>query len=301
MEVDDGTEAMQPAHILVVEDDPDTGELLRALLIENGYTASVADGGSEALRLLEAEHPDLVLMDLLLPEMDGYEVTQRIRARADGDLPIIVLTAVTETSSRLRGFDVGADDFVIKPFLPPELLARISVQLRWNRAVRQLSDQAAFLKQALDSVTRRQHQVETGFELERRMRSELLRSVNTHLQSLCTVFDAEFRRQPPGPGREALQRVIPRLRGAALVYQIAERLSDETTDFAEILRTIASSLKTVYSPRKRIPISVDAAPVNVASTLASPLSMIATELITNAFRHAFPASRFGSISVRCRV
>lgn len=301
MELDATAETTEPASILVVEDDEDTAEFLTELLTEAGYTVTIAVDGAAALAHIESHPPDLVLMDLTLPGLDGYTVTERIRSGPLEALPIIMLTAAGQASSKLRGFDVGADDFVVKPFLAPELLARISAQLRRSRAIRTLEDQSTFLDNALELMSRRQHEAATSFEIERSMRNELLHSVNTHLESLCTVFDAELRRQPPGAGREALQRVVPRLRGAALVYQISEALTGESADFGALLRTIASSLKTVYSPRKRIPVSVEAGNLHIPSTTASPLAMIASELITNAFKHAFPHGRFGAITISCRI
>ncbi len=301
MELEEAADEFETANILVVEDDEDTAGFLQTFLSESGYTVTVAASGEAALTQLDSQPPDLILMDLMLPDMDGYAVTKRIRSGALGEVPIIIVTAAGYTSSKLRGFDVGADDFVVKPFLAPELLARISVQIRRTRAIRNLADQSTFLRDALELTSHREKEAVTNFEIERSMRNDLLRSVNTHLESLCTVFEGELRRQPPGAGREALQRVIPRLRGATLVYKISEALTGETADFGALLRSIASSLKSVYSPRKRIPISVDTDNLELPSTTASPLAMVASELITNAFKHAFPHSRFGAITIASRI
>jgi DNA-binding response OmpR family regulator len=283
--------------VLVVEDDPDTSEFLRVLLDTAGYSVTLAGDGLAALDRLDDQPPDLVLLDLLLPGMDGYTVAERIRAKDGHMIPIIMLTATRQDTSKLRAFNAGVDDFVVKPFSDRELLARISVQLRRREAMRQLENERSFLERALKIVSSQNRQTEASVEIERNMRFDLLRSVNTHLQSLCSVFEAEYRRQPPGAGRDALQRVLPRLRSAALVYQISEALTEETADFGRLLQTIATSLKSVYSPRKRIPIEVEAGELILPTEIASPLAMIANELITNAFKHAFPHSRFGSIKL----
>src|SRR3712207_965804 len=147
---------IETANILVVEDDVDTADFLSALLVEAGFTVEIAPDGPRALDRLESQAPDIVLMDLMLPGMDGYAVIERIRGGTGPGLPIIILTAAGQDSSKLRGFDVGADDFVLKPFSGPELLARIAVQLRRSRELRQLEDQSAFLERALELMSRRQ-------------------------------------------------------------------------------------------------------------------------------------------------
>jgi DNA-binding response OmpR family regulator len=209
----------QAAQILIVEDDEETALFLSALLADAGYSTTVAPDGRAALKSLRGATPDLVLMDLMLPGLDGYAVTERIRAEGLTSIPIIMLTAAHQETSKVRGFDAGADDFVVKPFSSSELLARVTVQLRRSHAIRSLEGHSSYLEQALELSSRRQAEIATSAEIERSLRNDLLRSVNTHLQSLCTIFDTEYRRQPPGPGREALLRVIPRLRGAALVYR----------------------------------------------------------------------------------
>src|SRR5215210_1248615 len=97
------------ACILVIEDDEDTAEFLRVMLTDEGYSVTTAGSGQEALRLLDETVPDLVLMDIMLPGMDGYAVTERIRDRSDKAIPIIMLTAADQPTSRLKGFNVGAD------------------------------------------------------------------------------------------------------------------------------------------------------------------------------------------------
>ncbi len=117
-----------PEHILVIEDDPQIADLLRRGLIYEGYSVEVAGDGLDALTAARDRPPDLVLLDLMLPGMDGLTVCKRLRAA--NDVPILILTARDAVPDRVKGLDAGADDYVVKPFNFDELLARIRAQLR---------------------------------------------------------------------------------------------------------------------------------------------------------------------------
>ncbi|MFE5795694.1 response regulator transcription factor [Streptomyces sp. NPDC056503] len=116
------------SRLLVVEDDPDLSLALRVLLTRGGYDVSLAADGREALRLLFAERPALMVLDLLLPGLDGWEVLDRTRDMSD--LPVLVLSGLGELDDRVRGLRSGADDYLVKPFAQAELLARIEALLR---------------------------------------------------------------------------------------------------------------------------------------------------------------------------
>lgn len=114
--------------ILIVEDDADIADVLRRSLRNEGYEVRTVGDGAEALDVAESFYPDLVVLDLGLPGMDGLEVCRRLRS--DGDVPILMLTARAETDDRVTGLDSGADDYLVKPFERRELLARIRALLR---------------------------------------------------------------------------------------------------------------------------------------------------------------------------
>lgn len=115
-------------HILVVEDEPPLRRMLRAALADAGYRVSEAASGVEALRAAVSQPPDLVLLDLGLPDLDGQEVLQRLREWYTG--PVVVLSARDQEPQKVRALDAGADDYVTKPFGTGELLARLRVALR---------------------------------------------------------------------------------------------------------------------------------------------------------------------------
>jgi len=115
-------------HILVVDDDLEIRELLAHFLREHGYRVTLAEDGKALFQALEVELPDLVVLDLMLPGEDGLSLCRRLSS--DHSLPIIMLTAVAEDADRIVGLEMGADDYLTKPFNPRELLARIRAVLR---------------------------------------------------------------------------------------------------------------------------------------------------------------------------
>ncbi|HVR29427.1 MAG TPA: response regulator transcription factor [Thermoanaerobaculia bacterium] len=121
------------ATILVVEDDPSLLAGLALNLRKSGYRIRTAADGAAALASLESERPDLVLLDLMLPGVDGLEILSRIRT-TDASLPVVVLTALGSEDEKIRGLDVGANDYVTKPFSVAELLARVRAALRARAA-----------------------------------------------------------------------------------------------------------------------------------------------------------------------
>jgi len=114
--------------VLVVDDEPQIVRLMRSYLEEAGYRVITAYDGQEALYAARREKPDLVLLDILMPKMDGMEFTRRVRR--EQDVPVIMLTARTEETDRIVGLELGADDYVTKPFSPREVVARVRAVLR---------------------------------------------------------------------------------------------------------------------------------------------------------------------------
>lgn len=120
-----------PKKILIVEDETDIAQLVKFYLEKEGLRTNVAKSGGEALKLLKSERPDLVILDLMLPEMDGIEVCKKVRGAPDTALlPIVMLTAKAEESDIIVGLELGADDYVTKPFSPKALVARVKALLR---------------------------------------------------------------------------------------------------------------------------------------------------------------------------
>lgn len=130
--------------ILVVEDEVTVRRVIRQYLEREGYTVIETDNGGQALQLLHQEEPDLLILDIMLPGIDGYTIARSLRRPVDDnnvqDIPIIMLTARSEESDRLTGFEVGTDDYVTKPFSPRELVMRVKALLRRSKPDTPLSN-----------------------------------------------------------------------------------------------------------------------------------------------------------------
>ena len=121
-------------NIMVVEDDPNTKKLMQAILSQNGYEVILADNGEHALELLDKKHVDLIVLDIMMPRMDGYQFTEILR-ESNCTLPILMVTAKETKQDRRKGFIIGTDDYMVKPFDEEELILRIAALLRRSRIV----------------------------------------------------------------------------------------------------------------------------------------------------------------------
>jgi len=123
--------SLTPKKILIVEDEPDIAQLVKLYLEKDEFRPTIAKTGSEGLKLVKADRPDMVILDLMLPEMDGLEICKKIRTSLDTALlPIMMLTAKAEESDTIIGLELGADDYVTKPFSPKVLVARVKALFR---------------------------------------------------------------------------------------------------------------------------------------------------------------------------
>src|SRR5215467_2646328 len=121
----------QQGRVLVVEDERDVADLIRYNLTKEGYDVVIAPTGSDALKQAREVHPDLVLLDIMVPQLNGWEVCRRLKADVETkNIPVIMVTGRVEEGDKVLGFEMGADDYVTKPFSPRELIARIRAVVR---------------------------------------------------------------------------------------------------------------------------------------------------------------------------
>lgn len=184
--------------ILLVEDDPDTVSFIKLYLAREGYQLEVSEDGAAALRQFREIDPDLIILDLMLPQVGGMELCRRVRE--ESRVPIIMLTALAEEDDRIAGLNLGADDYVTKPFNPRELVARVRAVLR-RTTLGLLESAPPYLAYQSINVDLKRYKVTVGEQQVRLTPTELrllvllLREpdqVFTRTQIIDLVFGAEF-------------------------------------------------------------------------------------------------------------
>ena len=143
----------RPALIMMVDDTPANLSVLSDLLSARGFKISVAEDGESALEQLQYVQPDLILLDVLMPHLDGFTTCQRLKERPETrDIPIIFMTALTDTVEKVKGFELGAVDYITKPFQQEEVLARVNAHLALQQLKARLKESEARLERIIDSA-----------------------------------------------------------------------------------------------------------------------------------------------------
>src|ERR671933_1755983 len=151
-----------PSTILIVDDQPTNLKMLFSFLQESGFKVLVAQSGESAITKLDKVAPDLILLDVMLPGLDGFETCRRLKATAETqDIPVIFMTALCESLDKIKGLKVGAVDYITKPFQKEEVLARIENQLKIRKLSKQLEEQ----NQQLQKEIRTRRKIEERLEL----------------------------------------------------------------------------------------------------------------------------------------
>jgi adenylate cyclase len=206
----------QPRKILVVDDTPGNVKLLTDLLTVKGYEVATAESGHEALARIDADCPDLVLLDVMMPGMNGYEVCQRIRQNpATEILPVVMVTALDPAQERTKGIEAGADDFLGKPVNQQELLARVRSLLKVKEYYDTIQDQKAELAEWNKKLESRVEEQLAQLENMGRLK----RFLSPHLAEMVLAGEAA---DPLKPHRSAVTVVYIDLRGFTAFSQVSE-------------------------------------------------------------------------------
>jgi len=297
------TSAAARAEILVVEDTPASLELLSELLSQAGYTVRPAQEGRMALRSAQAKPPELILLDVRMPGIDGYEVCRRLKGDArTKDIPVIFLSALREEGDKLRGFELGAVDYIAKPYQPEEVLARVRTHVELRRLQTGLEDRVAertaqlLEAQASLQASEAQLQELAGFlqSVREEERARIARELHDELGQALTALRIDLgwlRGKCDALGAPVVER-------AAGAYALVERTIDALRRISEGLRPgmldvlgLAAAIEhhvTQFEERSGIActLAMNQEEFEIDGTLATAIFRLVQEALTNVLRHA---------------
>jgi signal transduction histidine kinase len=306
-------EAARRAEVLIVDDTTASLDLLGELLAGAGYAVRPAQDGRMALRSAKARPPDLILLDVRMPGIDGYEVCRQLKDDArTRDVPVIFLSALRDTGDKVRGFGLGAVDYIAKPFQPEEVLARVRTHVELRRLQTKLeervAERTAQLQQSEAELRESQRRLQelTGFlqSVREEERTTIARELHDELGQTLTALRIDLgalRRDCPSAGAAAMARV-----GAA--HGLVERIIDTLRRISEGLRPgvldalgLAAAIEHLtndFAERAGIActLTMNREDFDLDDRLAIVVFRVVQESLTNVSRHA----QAGSIDVDIR-
>jgi signal transduction histidine kinase len=281
--------------VLIVDDDPTARETLVAMLEGEGYDLQLAKDGIQALRMLEQVQPDLILLDIMMPGMDGFEVCRRIRSTpALAEVPIIILTALDDRDSLLRGIESGADDFLTKPVDRRELIARLRTIIRLNR-YHTLMEQREDIRHMAERVVAAQE--EERQRISRELHDDLGQALTTHLLALRNL--QQDLSLPVEVMFERLQSLYDQSYEIFVkVRRLAQDLRPPVLD-ALGLRVAMQTYCTEFTRRTLLPVIFESDPVLPAlpDIYNVTLYRVLQEALTNVVKHAQATQVWVDVSV----
>ncbi|MCX6554666.1 MAG: response regulator [Candidatus Aminicenantes bacterium] len=323
--------------ILCVDDEEANLKLLANILIPRGYTVVSAASGKDALLKIKSQAIDLVLLDIIMPGMDGFEVCRQIKGDQKlRNIPVILITVLTAKKDRIRGIKAGADEFLSKPFDQTEALARIKILMK----VKKLNDECKHMESqreaALEALKKSNDELECRVRertaelaqankilktdiIERKRAEEMIRSsleekevllkevhhrVKNNLMTLIGLIKMQEAKADNVTFSDLLQELEGRVRAMAMVHESLHKSADLAhVNLQNYIETLGAHICAQFGADREISFSVQVAGVDVGLDIAVPCGLILNELITNACKHAFPAGQPGEIRItfqKCR-
>jgi len=292
--------------ILIVDDTPANLQLLAQLLSEQGYKVRMAQDGTMALMSIQSSPPDLILLDIMMPEVNGYEVCCKLKASSlTKDIPIIFISALNEVFDKVKAFEVGGVDYITKPFQAPEVLARVEHQLHIRRLTQQLSEQNALLQQEVHRREMAEAEVRQSLSKEQelnQLKSYFVSMVSHEFRNPLTAIlgFAEFMRDfSQQLSEEKKQEYLCQIqesarRMTALLNDVLSlgqaeagklEFNPESLDVEEFCEDLVEEIKRVNSAQPRIIFSSQTQ-LTKACLDKNLLRQILTNLLSNAIKYS---------------
>ena len=264
-----------PDRLLIVDDVPDNLFLVRTILEEEGYEIVTSSNGHDALKIVESEPPDLILLDVMMPKMDGYEVTRRIRAMKDLPfIPILLITAY-DRANAVKGLDLGADEFIRKPIEADELLARVRSLLRLKHSI---AERDRIDRQRQDFVSRLTHDLRTPLVAADRMlgllQDGVLGEISPEIREALTIM---------GRSNRNLLEMVNKLLDVYRYESGSKTINLQPLNLRELLEQVVQELKPI-AISKNLELSAELDDINEVKGDRLELLRVFNNLIGNALK-----------------
>jgi signal transduction histidine kinase len=277
-----------PDRLLIVDDVPDNLFLVRTILEDEGYEIITSSNGHDALKIIESEPPDLVLLDVMMPLMDGYEVTRRIRAMKDLPfIPILLITAY-DRANAVKGLDLGADEFIRKPIEADELLARVRSLLRLKHSI---AERDRIDRQRQDFVSRLTHDLRTPLVAADRMlgllQDGVLGEISPEIREALTIM---------GRSNHNLLEMVNKLLDVYRYESGSKTINLQPLDLKELLNQVVQELKPIaISKNLELTAELD----DIATVKGDRLELL--RVFNNLIGNALKFTESGSVHVSLKL
>ncbi|WP_434687082.1 sensor histidine kinase [Pseudanabaena minima] len=277
-----------PDRLLIVDDVPDNLFLVRTILEEEGYEIITSSNGHDALKIIESKPPDLVLLDVMMPLMDGYEVTRRIRAMKDLPfIPILLITAY-DRANAVKGLDLGADEFIRKPIEADELLARVRSLLRLKHSI---AERDRIDRQRQDFVSRLTHDLRTPLVAADRMlgllQDGVLGEISPEIREALTIM---------GRSNHNLLEMVNKLLDVYRYESGSKTINLQPLDLKELLNQVVQELKPI-AISKNLELTADLD--NMVTVKGDRLELL--RVFNNLIGNALKFTESGSVHVSLKL
>jgi two-component sensor histidine kinase/CheY-like chemotaxis protein len=283
--------------VMIVDDTPSNLEILSAALAQWGYRVRTAPSGKLALQAARIDPPDLILLDILMPGIDGYEVCRSLKEHeATKDIPVIFITALNSEDDEEKGLSMGAVDYITKPFRLPIVRARVHAHLQLKMHRDRLEDLIRERTEDLVKEIAERRRVDEKIMESLREKDVLLREIHHRVKNNLQIISSLLSLQARTIEDDALLRLYNdagrRIYAMALVHEKLYWSNDlARIDFSEYVKTLADELSGAYAAQcGEVSLEIDADRIDLGVDQAIPCGLILNEILTNTFKFAFPPS-----------
>lgn len=280
-------------NILIVDDNPKNLQVLGDMLEEAGYEVRIASSGPELLHDVSHKKADLILLDIMLPGMDGFEICRRLKSDDDlRQIPVIIISALGMTEHKVQAFREGAVDYVTKPFQAEEVLARVKTHI-------QLTQIDTLKREIQARIIAEEETRKALLEKEMLIRELYHRTKNT-MQVIQGIITLQAHELGPNPLIDKLvKNTVNRINAISLVHQMLYKSQNLShISLRDYIQELATLIKESYSSSEdRITLVLNVLDQKVLLDTAIPLGLILNELITNSIQHGYPELARGTIHI----